>query len=440
MNLDGIFQEREKLYNDFVLEDININRGRIVNQYDEIMSIMKEPQLLKGVKATYLTNILEFVANHSAYYSDYIDWKNLWDFPVVNKNILRENYELINVSELNGINGTVKKSTSGSTGVPFSIYMDRNKHSRYIADLKWFAATIGCQSHERMVYLHNAHHSYIKDIEIQKKDNFYNLGYTYCDKENIEKLLEEIESIMPLGMIGYTSLFNAMADYFINEQPAKRNYQLRFIVNTSEVITSRTRNALEEYFGCRVYSRYGSEETGVLAQEDGSEYGARFNEASYYLEMLSLDSDKPVEDGEIGRIVITDLFNHAFPLIRYDTGDIGVRKVLSDGRIYLTKIWGRVLDSIYTTDGRLVPGGEATDFLESIVDIRQFQLVQEDTTTFHWYLNSRNRDYDAFVITETRKMLGEDANVIVEYVDDVPCLKSGKCLKTICKIKDYSLS
>lgn len=37
-----------------------------------------------------------------------------------------------------------------------------------------------------------------------------------------------------------------------------------------------------------------------------------------------MDSDEPAEPGELGRIVITDLFNYAFPILRYDNGDTAV--------------------------------------------------------------------------------------------------------------------
>jgi phenylacetate-CoA ligase len=36
----------------------------------------------------------------------------------------------------------------------------------------------------------------------------------------------------------------------------------------------------------------------------------------------SKDSDEPAFDGEPGRIVVSDLFNHALPLIRYNPGKI----------------------------------------------------------------------------------------------------------------------
>jgi phenylacetate-coenzyme A ligase PaaK-like adenylate-forming protein len=37
------------------------------------------------------------------------------------------------------------------------------------------------------------------------------------------------------------------------------------------------------------------------------------------------DNDRPVSPGDQGRIVITNLFNHTLPILRYELGDYAVR-------------------------------------------------------------------------------------------------------------------
>lgn len=68
-----------------------------------------------------------------------------------------------------------------------------------------------------------------------------------------------------------------------------------------------------------------------------------------------MDCDEPAGPGEAGRIVITDLFNYAFPLIRYDTGDIGVMEYGNDDELpRLKEIYGRERDCVYNTVGELI--------------------------------------------------------------------------------------
>ena len=54
-----------------------------------------------------------------------------------------------------------------------------------------------------------------------------------------------------------------------------------------------------------------------------------------------------MKPGELGRIVVTDFYNKAFPMIRYDTGDTGIYQEVIDekGRKhgYFTEIYGRVV-------------------------------------------------------------------------------------------------
>ena len=72
-------------------------------------------------------------------------------------------------------------------------------------------------------------------------------------------------------------------------------------------------------------------------------------------EMLRLDSEEPVNPGERGRIVVTDFYNKAFPMIRYDTGDTGIYQEVTDekGRIhgYFTEIYGRRGSMMYNCKG-----------------------------------------------------------------------------------------
>lgn len=79
------------------------------------------------------------------------------------------------------------------------------------------------------------------------------------------------------------------------------------------------------------------------------------NNASCIIEVLKMESDQKAEYGELGRIVVTDLHNHAFPIVRYDTGDVGIMmppNEKSNGFPILSKLYGRRLDVCYTTSNQ----------------------------------------------------------------------------------------
>ena len=90
---------------------------------------------------------------------------------------------------------------------------------------------------------------------------------------------------------------------------------------------------------------------------------------------------KSLPSNESGELLVTDLLNEVFPLIRYRNGDRGriLDKKCSCGSCFplLGKIQGRITDVIRFPDGSWVPG----EFLTTIFDhapeaVRQFQIIQ----------------------------------------------------------------
>lgn len=235
-------------------------------------------------------------------------------------------------------------------------------------------------------------------------------------------------------IIGYSSMWDAVANYIYEGKASKCDLNLTAIMAEAEGLKERTREIISEYFGCPVYSRYGNEECGTMAQEDGSEYGHRLNTASYFIEILSVDSDEPARDGEIGRIVITDLFNYAFPIIRYENGDLAIKRELEDGRVYLSDMVGRKVDMLYTTDGKMVNWLRSLIFLKKYRDIKQFQIIQESKTKYTWVLNTENHGYEDLIVEESRDLFGKDSEYEFRYVDEIPKLRSGKTQMTICRL------
>ncbi len=94
----------------------------------------------------------------------------------------------------------------------------------------------------------------------------------------------------------------------------------------SETLNDYTKQTIEKYFGVPVYSRYSNLENGILAQQvPGSDNRYFINTASYVLEIFKMNEDVPAACRRtLGRIMVTDLYNYAMPMIRYDTGDTGI--------------------------------------------------------------------------------------------------------------------
>ena len=210
---------------------------------------------------------------------------------------------------------------------------------------------------------------------------------------------------------------------------------LKLIVTTSESLEDDVRQASMKAFGCNVVSQYANEECGVLAQEsiptqmtDNKMY---FNWSGYYIEILKIDEDKPVEYGELGRIVLTDFHNHAFPVIRYDTGDTCILlppDEKSNGYPVMGKLYGRRFDLTYATDGTPIYPLAYGRLLKNYDIISLWQFIQKAKKDYILKLVLKREDKKqvADMIAEIKDFLGLDANITVEYVNEIPVLRSGK--------------
>jgi phenylacetate-CoA ligase len=88
-----------------------------------------------------------------------------------------------------------------------------------------------------------------------------------------------------------------------------------------------TRARIQQGWGARVIDHHGLTEVGPISFECWQSPGSlHLNEAEYICEVLEPGSSRPVDDGERGELVVTNLGRAASPLIRYRTGDIVVRR------------------------------------------------------------------------------------------------------------------
>lgn len=128
----------------------------------------------------------------------------------------------------------------------------------------------------------------------------------------------------------------------------------------------------------------------------------------------------------MGRIVVTDYFNKAMPLIRYDTGDIGICKIINN-KPYLTSIEGRKTDLIYNTKDEPLSVHIVSNTLWEFKELKQYQFIQYEKSSYLLKINfkgvfSREKELEF----KLKKYLGADADIKFEYVTEIPVLNSGK--------------
>ncbi|WP_282123446.1 CoF synthetase [Algibacter mikhailovii] len=405
--------------------------GKVLKHYNDIKFITENYNKSKAIREKYLNNILTHAVSNTEYYKTSAHFKSLKDFPVINKNTVLDNFEQFKAKSY-----ITKKSklisTSGSTGVPLKLIHDSIKKNRNTADTIYFSELSGFKVGYKLLLIRHWRAAFIKSPILSWMQNIRPIEVVDLNDKNISKLITSIEKdSSSLGLLSNASALEMICKYLDKVTSKSIKSNLTSIIANSEALNHYTKQAMKKYFNVVTVSRYSNMENGLLAMQkmdNNNEF--QINWASYYIEILKLDSNMPVHQGEMGRIVVTDYFNHAMPLIRYDTGDIGAFKYNSDPPEF-DKVEGRKSDVILKTNGDILSSliiGEVNSFS----GIKQSQLIQETKNGYKIVLNVNSKfKHEKELINKFKSFLGDDAEVIIEYVNEIPLLNSGKRKTTI---------
>lgn len=237
----------------------------------------------------------------------------------------------------------------------------------------------------------------------------------------------------PRTILSYPTTLIELAKFILSINTKREEMNLTSVLCGGEGILEEDRRMLERVFGCKVYRRYSNMEQGILGQDSGDGGAYTLNWGSYYFECLKIDSDESTENEEVGRIVVTDLFNYAFPMIRYDTGDLGTMVRSTNGQLpYFKEIFGRKRDCVYTVDGKLLSPSKIFALMWGIEGVHQWQFIQEERNQYHLKLSC---DYDynyTKLVNRFKEVLGKTANIRVSRVNEIPVTASNKRRAVIC--------
>jgi phenylacetate-CoA ligase len=213
------------------------------------------------------------------------------------------------------------------------------------------------------------------------------------------------------------------------------------IVSTSMMLLPQERAVIERAFACKVTDRYGCEEVALIACECEQHRGMHLNIEHLVIEFLD-DEGAPVAAGEEGRIVVTDLYNRAMPLIRYEVGDVGVPsdRACACGRQspLMERVIGRVADYLKRRDGSQVAGVSLVErTLTKVSGVEQMQIVQPAIGRLVVNFvpaDSFDESTRAELAREFEDGFGEPLDIEFRAMERIPQERSGKYRFSICQV------
>ncbi|MCD6062462.1 MAG: coenzyme synthetase-like protein [Flavipsychrobacter sp.] len=281
------------------------------------------------------------------------------DLPVMTKQDLQKPLRSL-ISKGGSISQCYVGSTSGSTGTPFFFVKDKfahamtwaviaNRYSWYSLDFSSLQARFYGIPKEFGRHLGEK----LKDILMNRR------RFSVFDLSDraLSVFLQRFSRQQFKYIYGYTSSLVAFARFLIEEELVLKNIcpTLKICISTSEVCTPEDHVILETAFGISHIREYGVSET-CLGAFEGPDKIWKLNEESLLIEAVN-DYAEEVSPGIEGNILMTSLFNRAFPMIRYQVGDVGMfdEKQVGIHRTLLS-LTGRTNDIVLLPNGQTAAG------------------------------------------------------------------------------------
>ena len=136
--------------------------------------------------------------------------------------------------------------------------------------------------------------------------------------------IKMIQKLQVTVLAGTPTYLLHLATVAKKRQIDPKSMGIRLLLTTGECGSASVPNTglrLKEAWGCKIYDLSGTQETNYITWmcEEGVSH---INEDLVYLEILDPETNEPVEPGNPGKLVVTDLVQKTHCVIRFETGDI----------------------------------------------------------------------------------------------------------------------
>ena len=394
---------------------------------EELDNIVKE-KLIEQIKYAY-----KYVPYYRENYNenDVKTMDSLSDierFPFIDKEIVKSNEDQF-ISDKFKKSELIQKKTSGSTGMPLAIYMNKD------TTLKEWAFVVHIW--ERIGFTSKSSRILMREIEDKNKGICYfdglknelRIDISNMTPENMEIYCKAIERYKPDYIHGYPSATLQLCK-FIEKRGIK--HQFKGVLPSSEGMSKEEVNYIKRVLNCPCLSFYGHTERLVMAGQCECSECYHVEPLYGYCELIDKNGEVIREEGKTGEIVATGFCNTGMPLIRYKTGDLAEwsLKKCSCGRNYklLKKLEGRTTEYLVDRNNNKI---SLTAFRYSFYEqhVNSFQFYQDEPGKVLVRIIPEE-DFTELDKNNILQTLDEDCNSQIEFsIEEVKSIskkKSGK--------------
>lgn len=353
--------------------------------------------------------------------------------PLMNKRDARENVEDIVWRDAPG--GVYKYTTGGSSGEPLIFYFGRERQAADAANRMRAHRWWGVEPGEKELYLWGAPVELNKSDRVKKlRDQLLNqhlLNAFEMSPIRMDEYCRFIDQWQPACIFGYASSLALLAAHAKARKFRFMLPELKAVFATGEPLYPHQRELIEQVYGAPAAVEYGCRDGGYLAHQVQDGRLLQMSE-TVILEILN-PAGEPVEPGEAGEVVITNLATAAQPFIRYRTGDQARAGMAQDGNgrglHVLEEVLGRQTDFVVREDGTLMHALSLIYVLRATEGVARFKCIQHTPVDLEVRVVPDSRWNDLSkqkVIEGLRARMGNNLRVDIHLVEDIPAEASGK--------------
>ena len=399
--------------------------------------------VVKAYQLKRLKSLLSYAGKSSPYYRELFkeikfipeEFQCLADLkklPILSRESLLSHSSSI-LSETYKTDTLYKGSSSGSTGTPIVFYTDTKAKSAgkaagllawELTPWKFGMKGLHIWGHpETVIGQWNKLSSRLK-ARIYRHHKF--AAHNFTDPGRFQELYVLCKKQKYSYLDGYTMAIYMFAK-FLSDHSLKVP-SVKFVLTTGENLQGYQRDVIESVIG-PVYDLYGCSEINGIANEC-SECGQYHTIDPH----VFVEFSEPINDDGDCKLIITDLDNYAFPLIRYENGDLG-KPGNSQGCSVpfgsMKDISGRVTDLIVLENGGIlsVPGFFASTVFKHAPGLKQYQIVRDkiDHLIIKLVIDSTfNEEQNRFIKRSVGDYLDGKIRWDIDIVNQIPVSKTGK--------------
>lgn len=244
-------------------------------------------------------------------------------------------------------------------------------------------------------------------------------------QDDVRRFLGEFSRLKPPLLHGYVGAIHHLALYA--EENHITVHTPKAVWVTSSPFSESERMRMERVFHAPVYDQYGCGEVNWLAAQCYERTGLHVFYDARHLEFVDEDN-LSVLPGQTGRILVTDLENFLFPLIRYENGDMGrllpVTCPCGISLPLMDKVSGRLVEVLVLPDKTALMG--LTTIFDDFPDVvKAFQVRQKkDLSLRVLYVPARHDEALARALASVEKALAKrtrrQVSITFEAKDTIP--------------------